>query len=134
MEVEQRKWQSNSARDVDDRVGGSEPELPRRESPVVPAISMPDKGLSNKQKEKLTKKSRPAWAMTEEMKEAKEEEDVDKLLDFASSLDFDQYLDDLEVRAALEQVRDRLLCHILHKWLDNVIRYRRLRHASGLSS
>ena len=48
--------------------------------------------------------------MTEEAAEAamedKEDEEAEKLLDFASSLDFDKYIDDMEVRAMMEQVKN----------------------------
>ena len=36
--------------------------------------------------------------------EEKEDKDVEDLLQFAENLDFDQYVNDAEVRAALEQV------------------------------
>ena len=53
-------------------------------------------------------RSKPAWALTEEQKEQLEDEEADDLMDFANNLDVDKYLDDLEVRAALESVRQRI--------------------------
>jgi hypothetical protein len=67
---------------------------------------------STSQKKKLQSTSKPAWAYTEskydEAKESKEEEEVDDLLSFAENLDFEQYVADYEIRAALEKVRDRI--------------------------
>lgn len=40
--------------------------------------------------------------------QAKEDEEVDDLLSFAKELDFDKYIDDLEVHAMMEQVRKRI--------------------------
>lgn len=64
--------------------------------------------LSRAQQKKLASRGKPAWAMTAEAKEAAEEREADELLDFANNLDIDDYLDDLEVRAALEAVQDRV--------------------------
>eukprot|EP00937_MAST-01D_sp_MAST-1D-sp2_P006412 g6412.t1 len=54
--------------------------------------------------------ARPKWAMTEEQAEKadedQEDEEAERLLDFASSLDFDKYIDDMEVRAMMEQVKN----------------------------
>ncbi|KAA0151863.1 hypothetical protein FNF29_04269 [Cafeteria roenbergensis] len=51
---------------------------------------------------------KPAWAMTAEQKEAADEAEAEDLLAFAEGLDLDDYLDDVEVRSALQVVRDRL--------------------------
>ena len=64
--------------------------------------------LTSAQQKKLAKRNKPAWAVTAEAKEAAEEQEADELLDFANNLDIDEYLDDLEVRAALEAVQDRV--------------------------
>ena len=68
-----------------------------------------DSALSRAQQKKLQQRDKPAWAMTAEAKEAAEDQEADELLDFANNLDIDEYLDDLEVRAALEAVQDRVL-------------------------
>jgi len=63
---------------------------------------------------KLGKKdlSKPAWAFTEQGAEDRdelaEEVDVDDLLDFVEGLDFESYVDDLEVQQALEVMRSRI--------------------------
>ena len=54
------------------------------------------------------KKEKPAWAMTEnEIKEKKENEESD-LLNFMQDLDYDKYLEDLEVRVLLSNLKDRI--------------------------
>lgn len=68
--------------------------------------------LSAAQKRKLEKNSRsyakPAWAYTQEGKETAEEEEADELLAFAQSLDFDKYLDNIEVVEAMEAAKAQL--------------------------
>jgi hypothetical protein len=64
--------------------------------------------LSQAQQQKLNNKNKPAWAMTQEAKEAMEDQEADDLLDFAQNLNIDEYLDDFEVRAALEAVQERI--------------------------
>jgi hypothetical protein len=57
-------------------------------------------------KEKL--KAKPKWAMNEEENEAFEDLEVDDLLDFTGNLDFDQYMENLEVKESMDFVNDRL--------------------------
>lgn len=56
--------------------------------------------------------NKPAWAYTEddaaEREELKEEQDMETLLDFVQDLDFENYIDDLEVRQALELMKSRV--------------------------
>jgi hypothetical protein len=51
---------------------------------------------------------KPKWALTEEEQEKREEEEVDDLLKYAMDLDFDKYIEDLEVQSALEILKDRI--------------------------
>merc|ERR1711998_194569 len=55
---------------------------------------------------------RPMWALTEDkadkQADADDEEEAEELLDFASGLDFDKFIDDMEVRAMMEQVKGRV--------------------------
>ena len=51
---------------------------------------------------------KPKWALTQEEAVEQEEAEVDDLLDFANSLDYDQIVNDLEVRQALEILKDRV--------------------------
>jgi hypothetical protein len=67
-----------------------------------------EQNLSKAQMKKLKQKKKPMWAMTEEAKDAMEEKEADELLDFAKNLNIDEYLDDFEVRAALEAVQERI--------------------------
>ena len=76
--------------------------------PVVPSLNLPKNG-EHPGAELLNK---PAWALTEgqaeEKDELQEEVDVDELLDFVEDLDFEAYVDDLEVQQALEIMRSRI--------------------------
>jgi hypothetical protein len=51
---------------------------------------------------------KPAWALTEEKADAVEDEEAEALVDFANNLDYDSYIDDLEVRQALSVIRERI--------------------------
>ncbi|ETW07267.1 hypothetical protein H310_01830 [Aphanomyces invadans] len=55
---------------------------------------------------------RPMWALTKETADEKrvrdEEEDVDRLLDFANNLDLDSFMDDVELKAHVAQVNEQL--------------------------
>jgi hypothetical protein len=55
---------------------------------------------------------KPMWAMTEGKAEVQadldDDEEAEELLDFASGLDFDKFIDDMEVRAMMEQVKGRV--------------------------
>jgi len=50
---------------------------------------------------------KPLWAMTAKEKEDFEDEEADKLIDFAEGLDFDRFVGDLEFRQGLEALKDR---------------------------
>jgi hypothetical protein len=58
------------------------------------------------------KMPRPAWALTEDetaaVAEDKELEDEDDLISFANGLDFDRFIDDLEVQTMMEKVKQRI--------------------------
>jgi len=56
----------------------------------------------------VTLASKPKWAMTEKVAENVEDGEADDLLAFASNLNYDSYIDDLEVRQALGVIRDRI--------------------------
>jgi len=70
--------------------------------------SPPSDHLTSDQRKKLNLKNKPAWAMTESAVAAKENTEAEDLLKFVESLDFENYVDDLEVRAALEAARERI--------------------------
>ncbi len=46
----------------------------------------------------------PAWALSEQANEGLEEGQVDELLEFTNNLDFEKFIDDMEVREALKVV------------------------------
>ena len=52
--------------------------------------------------------SKPKWALTEEKADLVEDDEADELVDFANNLDYDAYIDDLEVRQALSVIRERI--------------------------
>lgn len=58
------------------------------------------------------KMPRPAWALTEDetaaVAEDKELDDEDDLISFAKGLDFDRFIDDLEVQTMMEKVKQRI--------------------------
>lgn len=57
-------------------------------------------------------KQRPAYALTSEQAEAREEkqedQELDSLLKFTQELNFESFIDDVEVRTALQAVQDRV--------------------------
>eukprot|EP00163_Fabomonas_tropica_P012563 TRINITY_DN2389_c0_g1_i2.p1 TRINITY_DN2389_c0_g1~~TRINITY_DN2389_c0_g1_i2.p1 ORF type:complete len:376 (-),score=88.02 TRINITY_DN2389_c0_g1_i2:286-1413(-) len=57
---------------------------------------------------KVKQKRKPKWAMTEVEADDQDQAETEDLVNFAASLDFEQYLDDYEVRQALELVRQRV--------------------------
>ena len=46
--------------------------------------------------------------MTEKQQEEEKEKEIDDLLEFAYDLDYDQYMEDFEVKQAFEIIRDRV--------------------------
>lgn len=54
------------------------------------------------------KSSKPKWAMTEEEAEDADDAELDELLDFANNLDYDSYIDDLDVKEALKFIHKRV--------------------------
>lgn len=54
------------------------------------------------------KGSKPAWAMTAGQTEDAKEAEIDDLLEFAYELDYEQYMEDYEVRQALAIIKDRV--------------------------
>lgn len=81
----------------------------------VTAESLKDALKKNKssKSEKSPKKPKPAW-LTEHKKHkeqvipSEDDEEVDDLLDFANGLDFDEFIDDFEVREALAVIHSRV--------------------------
>jgi len=59
-------------------------------------------------KQKKKGAAKPAWAMTQKEQEDIHEQEVDDLLEFAYELDYEKYMEDLEVRQALALIKDRV--------------------------
>jgi hypothetical protein len=61
---------------------------------------------------------KPKWAYTEQQVKDEEEQDVDDLLDFTNNLDYDKYLNDLEVKHMVLALKKRI-DEIKHKEDDD---------------
>lgn len=61
---------------------------------------------------KQQKKEKPKWAITDEdfdgILEEEETKDVEDLLEFTKSLDFEEYIDDFEINTALNVIKNRV--------------------------
>lgn len=73
----------------------------------------PSKSSDSKAEAKSTSnnKSRPAWAMTEKAiadTEDDMDEDIDSLIDFAQGLDYNKYINDIEIKMMIEQMKKRI--------------------------
>eukprot|EP01038_Epipyxis_sp_PR26KG_P012691 gene12691-17016_t len=77
------------------------------------AAAAEDKKSNSESKKAQSKSSKPAWALTENAAASAEEEyeldEVDDLIEFAKGLDFDKYIDDVEVQAMMERLRKRIV-------------------------
>eukprot|EP00743_Colponemidia_sp_Colp-15_P000844 GILK01000931.1.p1 GENE.GILK01000931.1~~GILK01000931.1.p1 ORF type:complete len:387 (-),score=94.14 GILK01000931.1:794-1903(-) len=62
----------------------------------------------NKVDTKKKKSKKPAWALTEAENEMLEDEEATSLINFATTLDIDNYISDMEVRNALAVVKSRV--------------------------
>jgi len=63
---------------------------------------------STKPKKNKKKAAVPAWAKTEAQQEEQKEAEIDELLEFAYGLDYEEYMEDYEVRQALAIIKDRV--------------------------
>ena len=77
----------------------------RNSPPAAPVKKLTTENLRAHTREMDRK---PKWALTQEAAVEQEEAEVDDLLDFANSLDYDEIINDLEVRQALEILKDRV--------------------------
>ena len=64
------------------------------------------------EKKKGAKLPKPAWALSKEAAEEKSDEKVSEedaeLIEFAKGLDFDRYIDDLEMQTMIDKVKKRV--------------------------
>jgi hypothetical protein len=65
-----------------------------------------DDHYSRKGSKKQAKK--PAWAKTEDQLKVEQEEEIDDLIEFAYDLDYEKYVEDMEVRQALALIKERV--------------------------
>jgi hypothetical protein len=72
------------------------------------SAAAPGEKTKKMKKTKKAPKGKPKWAMTFDENEDVEDLEVDDLVNFATNLDFDDYLDDLEVREAMQFVQTRV--------------------------
>jgi len=63
---------------------------------------------SKKNKNNKTSKNVPKWALTQNQLENNIEDEVDDLLEFTNNLDFEDFINDIEVKAALKVVKERV--------------------------
>jgi len=57
---------------------------------------------------KRGEKKKPIWALTEKQLENMEDKEADNLIQFAYELDYEKYMEDFEVRQALEAIKKRV--------------------------
>lgn len=87
-------------------------EVPEEDEDEQGVAGAAELAAAEKLREKQGRANRPAWALTEdkakEAAEKQEEDDTAELLEFAQNLDFDKYIDDMEVQAMIDQVKTRI--------------------------
>lgn len=54
------------------------------------------------------KESKPMWAKTEKQLKNENDEEAEELIEFAYELDYEKYVEDMEVRQALALIKDRV--------------------------
>jgi len=79
-------------------------ENPNDREAMKKALGLEEKSATTKMKTK----AKPKWAMTAEENENDENLQVEDLLEFTNGLDFDKYIQDIEVKEALSFVKDRV--------------------------
>ena len=78
------------------------------ENPQLPPISHPPPPVKKAKVVKKHTEKKPLWALTQDEAENMEEREVDELLEFAYELDYEKYMEDLEVRQALAVLKSRV--------------------------
>jgi hypothetical protein len=86
--------------------------------------NVPKKQAEKKKKE--NKADKPKWAYTEKQVHEEEDQDVDDLLAFTNNLDYDKYIDDIEVKHMVAALKNRI-DELNHKdkdednWKNNLV-------------
>lgn len=86
---------------------------PKEEKKIVAALTKEnlaknDEHYSQKSNKPKKAKKMPAWAKTENQLKKEQEEEIDDLIEFAYDLDYEKYMEDLEVRQALALIKERV--------------------------
>jgi len=85
---------------------------PAKPSQANQQESSPQNAVKKNKEEKAAKKKenkeKPKWAYTEKQVVDEEEQDVDDLLEFTNNLDYDKYIDDLEVKHMITALKKRI--------------------------
>jgi hypothetical protein len=86
---------------------------PKEESKVVGKLTEANLKKNEEQyygagKAKKSSKQKPAWAKTEQQLKREQEDEIDDLIEFAYELDYEKYMEDLEVRQALALIKERV--------------------------
>lgn len=80
----------------------------QQQAPVQPQVKEERVSAKPVTKKKEHKEVKPKWAYTEKQVEDEEEENVDDLLAFTNNLDYDKYIDDLEVKHMVNALKKRI--------------------------
>lgn len=95
--------------EVDDSPAKQVPQInPQQQAPVQPQVKEERVSVKPVTKKKEHKELKPKWAYTEKQVEDEEEENVDDLLAFTNNLDYDKYIDDLEVKHMVTALKKRI--------------------------
>lgn len=99
----------NNLKQTDDLLEEASKAIQEPEAQVVAPVAKAESVHSAAPpKPKSKKASKPAWATTEKQAEEQKEEEIDDLLEFAYELDYEQYMEDFEVRQALAVIKERV--------------------------
>lgn len=86
-----------------------EEEAPKTEAKPVKLTEKNLKELEHRDKKsRASSRQKPKWALSQKEHEEKEDQDIEDLLGFVRDLDYDKYIEDLEVRQALAIVKERV--------------------------
>jgi NADH dehydrogenase/NADH:ubiquinone oxidoreductase subunit G len=113
--AQQRKKIKNLKTDKQDNATtANKKENPEEEKKAVAKLTKENLARNEEQysqKSKASKKAdkkKPAWAKTEQQLKQEEDEEIDDLIEFAYDLDYEKYMEDLEVRQALALIKERV--------------------------
>ena len=108
QEEDKTRNQGSAPDTLDDALRPEEILKESKEPNVKPEKPEKKVKLTEKTLKQLEKDSKPKWALTKEQAEEMEELEVDDLLEYVQGLDYDKFIEDLEIRQALEIVKERV--------------------------